>query len=151
MLLSWVNFWLDCEAVPARISLGLLTVLTITTQSSGARADLPRVSYLKSIDIWMATCLIFVFAALLEFAYVNVLCRRGKRRRSSTASDSSSRKGVYEMRENGSAVNMSEVNILFKSNLVLIYKPSKHMTTFGRRRDVMTSRRRPNDVMTLCW
>ena len=82
VLLSWVNFWLDCEAVPARISLGLLTVLTMTTQSSGARADLPRVSYVKAMDVWMATCLVFVFAALVEFAYVNVLCRKVKRRTS---------------------------------------------------------------------
>lgn len=49
VILSWVSFWLDIEAVPARISLGLLTVLTMTTQSSGARASLPKVSYVKGI------------------------------------------------------------------------------------------------------
>jgi hypothetical protein len=32
VILSWVNFWLDARATPARISVGLLTVLTITTQ-----------------------------------------------------------------------------------------------------------------------
>lgn len=47
VVLSWVSFWLDSTSVPARISLGLLTVLTMTTQSSGARANLPRVSYVK--------------------------------------------------------------------------------------------------------
>lgn len=47
VFLSWVSFWLDIEAVPARISLGLLTVLTMTTQSAGARNNLPKVSYLK--------------------------------------------------------------------------------------------------------
>ncbi|GAB1607581.1 glycine receptor subunit alpha-2-like isoform X1 [Argonauta hians] len=76
VLLSWVSFWLDVDSIPARISLGVLTVLTMTTQSSGARASLPRVSYVKAIDVWMAVCLVFVFAALLEFAYVNVLSRR---------------------------------------------------------------------------
>ena len=110
VLLSWVNFWLDCEAVPARISLGLLTVLTMTTQSSGARADLPRVSYLKAIDVWMTTCLIFVFAALLEFAYVNVLCRRGKRRSSiDSNTESVSKNGSYNL--NGSPVEIAEVHI----------------------------------------
>ena len=34
------------------------------------------------IDVWMATCLFFVFAGLIEFAYVNVLSRVEKRRRS---------------------------------------------------------------------
>ncbi|XP_048772310.2 glycine receptor subunit alpha-2-like isoform X2 [Ostrea edulis] len=79
--LSWVSFWLNIDAVPARISLGLLTVLTMTTQSSGARATLPRVSYIKAIDIWMATCLLFVFAALIEFSVVNVKTRVQQRKR----------------------------------------------------------------------
>ena len=79
ILLSWVSFWLDVDAVPARVSLGLLTVLTITTQGSGARASLPPVSYVKAIDIWMAMCLTFVFAALVEYAYVNVLDRADQR------------------------------------------------------------------------
>ncbi|XP_076449225.1 glycine receptor subunit alpha-2-like isoform X2 [Babylonia areolata] len=79
--LSWVSFWIDLEAIPARVSLGLLTVLTMTTQSTGEKAALPRVSYLKAIDVWMAGCLVFVFGALLEFAYVNVQSRVEKRRR----------------------------------------------------------------------
>ncbi|KAK3099756.1 hypothetical protein FSP39_009158 [Pinctada imbricata] len=82
VVLSWVSFWLDLEATPARISLGVLTVLTMTTQSSGVRASLPRVSYVKAIDVWMAACLIFVFASLLEFAYINVMTRRHYKRES---------------------------------------------------------------------
>ncbi|XP_021364037.1 glycine receptor subunit alpha-4-like isoform X2 [Mizuhopecten yessoensis] len=78
--LSWVSFWVDAEATPARVSLGVLTVLTITTQSSGARSALPRVSYIKAIDVWMSTCLIFVFASLLEYACVNVLTRKRRSR-----------------------------------------------------------------------
>ncbi|XP_052791563.1 glycine receptor subunit alpha-2-like [Mya arenaria] len=75
VVLSWVSFWVDHDAVPARISLGVLTVLTMTTQSSGARQSLPQVSYVKAIDVWMFTCLIFVFVALIEYSYVNVVAR----------------------------------------------------------------------------
>lgn len=82
VVLSWVNFWLDIDAIPARISLGLLSVLTMTTMSVGTRSNLPRVSYIKAIDVWTAICLLFVFSALLEFAYVNVTTRVEKRRMS---------------------------------------------------------------------
>uniref|UniRef100_A0A8C0K2G2 Glycine receptor alpha 4 (pseudo n=1 Tax=Canis lupus dingo TaxID=286419 RepID=A0A8C0K2G2_CANLU len=71
VILSWVSFWINMDAAPARVSLGITTVLTMTTQSSGSRASLPKVSYVKAIDIWMAVCLLFVFSALLEYAAVN--------------------------------------------------------------------------------
>nr|XP_034303129.1 glycine receptor subunit alpha-3 [Crassostrea gigas]XP_034303130.1 glycine receptor subunit alpha-3 [Crassostrea gigas] len=79
VMLSWVSFWVDIDATPARVSLGVLTVLTMTTQSSGARSALPRVSYIKAIDVWMAVCLTFVFMSLLEFAYINVVSRRNSK------------------------------------------------------------------------
>lgn len=37
-----------------------------------------KVSYVKAIDIWMAVCLLFVFAALLEYAGVNFVSRQQK-------------------------------------------------------------------------
>ena len=76
VMLSWISFWLNVNAVPGRISLGVLTVLTMTQQSSTVNATLPRVSYTKAIDIWMSMCLVFVFAALIEFAVANVLARK---------------------------------------------------------------------------
>ncbi|KAK3747057.1 hypothetical protein RRG08_046444 [Elysia crispata] len=79
VVLSWVSFCLDVGAVPARISLGILTVLTMTNMKTIAVASLPKVSYIKAIDVWMAACLAFVFSALLEFAVVNAVARRQKK------------------------------------------------------------------------
>ena len=80
VILSWVAFWISIDAIPARVTIGLLTVLTMTTQSTGAaRMQLPRVSYIKAIDVWMSVCLLFVFASLLEFAVVNVFSRKETR------------------------------------------------------------------------
>ncbi|XP_030429126.1 glycine receptor subunit alpha-2 isoform X6 [Gopherus evgoodei] len=42
VILSWVSFWINMDAAPARVALGITTVLTMTTQSSGSRASLPK-------------------------------------------------------------------------------------------------------------
>ena len=33
-------------------------MLTMITQSAGVRGSLPRVSYVKAVDVWMVTCLV---------------------------------------------------------------------------------------------
>ncbi|XP_064637928.1 glycine receptor subunit alpha-2-like [Lineus longissimus] len=76
VLLSFISFFVDVRATPARISLGLLTVLSITTMNSSVSSSMAKVAYSKAIDLWMAVCLCFVFLALLEFAIANQLARR---------------------------------------------------------------------------
>uniref|UniRef100_A0A1I8HJR2 Neur_chan_LBD domain-containing protein n=1 Tax=Macrostomum lignano TaxID=282301 RepID=A0A1I8HJR2_9PLAT len=56
VVLSWVSFWLSRTAVPARVALGITTVLTMTTLISSTNAALPKISYLKSIDVFLVTC-----------------------------------------------------------------------------------------------
>lgn len=82
VMLSWVSFWINHEATSARVALGITTVLTMTTISTGVRSSLPRISYVKAIDIYLVMCFVFVFAALLEYAAVNYLYwgSRAKRR-----------------------------------------------------------------------
>ncbi|KHJ84257.1 Neurotransmitter-gated ion-channel transmembrane region [Oesophagostomum dentatum] len=76
VIVSWVSFWLDRTAVPARVTLGVTTLLTMTTQASGINAKLPPVSYTKAIDVWIGACLTFIFGALLEFAWVTYISTR---------------------------------------------------------------------------
>ncbi|MEE6478790.1 hypothetical protein FKM82_012003 [Ascaphus truei] len=67
VVLSWVSFWINKDAVPARTSLGITTVLTMTTLSTIARKSLPKVSYVTAMDLFVSVCFIFVFAALIEY------------------------------------------------------------------------------------
>ena len=76
VIVSWVSFWLDRNAVPARVTLGVTTLLTITTQASGINAKLPPVSYVKAVDLWIGACMTFIFSALLEFAAVTYISSR---------------------------------------------------------------------------
>ncbi|XP_074640095.1 glycine receptor subunit alpha-2-like [Tubulanus polymorphus] len=73
VILSWFAFWLKPDGVTARVLIGLFTVLTMTTQSTGVRTALPKVSYIKAIDLWMMMCLLFVFFAMIESALVAFL------------------------------------------------------------------------------
>lgn len=76
VVISWVSFWLHRNASPARVQLGVTTVLTMTTLMSSTNAALPKISYVKSIDIFLGTCFLMVFAALLEYATVGYLGKR---------------------------------------------------------------------------
>uniref|UniRef100_UPI00358F29FA gamma-aminobutyric acid receptor subunit beta-3-like isoform X1 n=1 Tax=Myxine glutinosa TaxID=7769 RepID=UPI00358F29FA len=70
-ILSWVSFWISYDASAARVALGITTVLTMTTISTHLRETLPKIPYVKAIDIYLMGCFVFVFLALLEYAFVN--------------------------------------------------------------------------------
>lgn len=69
--ISWFSFWISPDSPPARVGLGITTVLTMITISNSARAPLPKVSYTKAIDWFLLMCLVYVFGALMEYAIVN--------------------------------------------------------------------------------
>ncbi|KAG8137344.1 hypothetical protein E2320_004587 [Naja naja] len=53
VILSWVSFWINMDAAPARVALGITTVLTMTTQSSGSRASLPKQVVLANAEAYV--------------------------------------------------------------------------------------------------
>ncbi|CAG2180505.1 unnamed protein product, partial [Oppiella nova] len=65
--LSWIQFWFDVEAVPGRMSLGIMSTLTIMTQilTNYEKAA----NHVTAVDIWLLVCLIMVFLALMEYAF----------------------------------------------------------------------------------
>ena len=103
VVMSWVSFWLNRGAAPARVSLGVTTVLTMTTlrcytasyscyltnstYSNSVNAALPKVSYMKSIDIYLFVCFFMVFGALIEYACVGYTDKRIQLIRNRPASD----------------------------------------------------------------
>ena len=70
VVVSWLSFWIHRTATPARVALGITTVLTMTTLMGNAGSSLPKLSYVKSIDIYLGMCYFYVFGALLQFSIV---------------------------------------------------------------------------------
>jgi len=75
---SWVSFWLQADQTAPRAMLGTSAMLAFITLSSSQNKPLPKVSYIKSSEIWFIVCALFIFASLVEFAFVNLLWRRRK-------------------------------------------------------------------------
>uniref|UniRef100_UPI00358EFFA0 gamma-aminobutyric acid receptor subunit gamma-2-like isoform X1 n=2 Tax=Myxine glutinosa TaxID=7769 RepID=UPI00358EFFA0 len=118
VVLSWVSFWINRDATPARTSLGITTVLTMTTLSTIARKSLPKVSYATAMDLFVTVCFFFVFAAMIEFAMLTFFVSRkrlqaGKKKKHR----SSLRSGILTVRP-GSALggNKPLNNALYPSS-----------------------------------
>uniref|UniRef100_A0A336LQY4 pH-sensitive chloride channel 2 n=1 Tax=Culicoides sonorensis TaxID=179676 RepID=A0A336LQY4_CULSO len=76
--ISWCTFWLQADQTAPRITLGTSTMLTFITLASSQGKTLPKVSYIKASEIWFLGCTGFIFASLVEFAFVNIIWRRRK-------------------------------------------------------------------------
>lgn len=76
VVVSWVSFWLDPNAVPGRTTLGTSTMLTFITLTRNTGSSLPKVSYIKATEVWFIVCTAFIFGSLVEFAFVNTIWRR---------------------------------------------------------------------------
>ena len=59
-----------------QVGLGVTTVLTMTTLINSVNAALPKISYMKSIDIYLFVCFFMVFGALIEYACVGYTDKR---------------------------------------------------------------------------
>ena len=78
--ISWVSFWMDVDCVPARVTLGVITLLTVSSQVSGK--DEKGVSLMLSIlnsCLWSSVtkASFFTGTSLPQTSYVKVriLCK----------------------------------------------------------------------------
>ncbi|CAP39716.2 Protein CBR-LGC-44 [Caenorhabditis briggsae] len=81
VVFSWISVWLPEEFVEGRIFVSLTVFLTLSAENNSAKEELPKVSYVKAIDIWFGFTSTFVFVTMLQALVVISLEHNSKRLR----------------------------------------------------------------------
>lgn len=80
VLLSWIPFWLEPKAIVARAFFAVGSIVSLLILVPVININLPRVSYIKAIDIWTNICVTFTFAAVVENMLIHQMFIRQNRR-----------------------------------------------------------------------
>ncbi|XP_030027201.1 gamma-aminobutyric acid receptor subunit delta isoform X3 [Manduca sexta] len=70
VIISWGSFCVIPEIVPGRMVLLVTTLLSLVTMFDTVSTNSPDALELKCIEVWLISCTMFVFIALLEYFVV---------------------------------------------------------------------------------
>eukprot|EP00090_Calanus_glacialis_P010258 TRINITY_DN18642_c0_g1_i1.p1 TRINITY_DN18642_c0_g1~~TRINITY_DN18642_c0_g1_i1.p1 ORF type:complete len:401 (+),score=73.27 TRINITY_DN18642_c0_g1_i1:56-1258(+) len=73
--MSWLVFWLSPDEVSARVGLCAVSVLALTTVMVSVNKELPKISYLKCLDIYLGVCMLYLLGALMECVCVSFIAQ----------------------------------------------------------------------------
>jgi glycine receptor alpha-3 len=103
------------------VGLGVTTVLTMTTLMASVNAALPKISYMKSIDIYLGVCFFMVFGALIEYACVGYCDKRIQLRKNRFLA-------MQKMLEEKRQEALKQVNIFFIAQPFIMRKLAQPAT-----------------------
>jgi len=76
--ISWSVFWIDKENVGSRLSLSLISLLTIISFNLFVSTNLPKISYLTFMDYFVIGIYVFMTLAVTEVLTTYLLSNSGK-------------------------------------------------------------------------
>ncbi|EFO22983.2 hypothetical protein LOAG_05504 [Loa loa] len=123
VLISWISFWLDRRSLPARVTVGVSSMMALTLQYSNVARTLPKVSYVKGLDLFMFGCVGYIFLSIVELAIVGMLEK------------------PTTSRSRGNAENDTDCNLLLNE-----CRPSKRLFRENRRRKLSLIERVDEDA-----
>lgn len=67
---SWITLWIHKNCISSRFGVGMTTLLTICTIWGAVNRGLPKVHYVKAVDIYFIVSFCFILFVIIEFALV---------------------------------------------------------------------------------
>ena len=65
MVVSWISFVVPPDVIPGRMALLITLFLVLVNIFNTVTTNTPKAEGLTAIEIWMLSCLLFVFGALV--------------------------------------------------------------------------------------
>ena len=76
--MSWAVFWIDPHEGATQISVSITTILTLIAYQFSIGHEVPRVSYLTRLDMFILGSTILIFGSLVEVMVTTALAKRGQ-------------------------------------------------------------------------
>ena len=70
VVVSWVGFLIPPEVVPGRMAMLITLFLVLINIFNIVTSNSPNVEGMTAIAAWMLACILFVFGALLAYAFI---------------------------------------------------------------------------------
>lgn len=68
VVVSWISFLVPADIIPGRMALLVTLFLVLVNIFNTVTTNTPKAEGLTAIEAWMLSCILFVFASLIEYA-----------------------------------------------------------------------------------